>query len=72
MVCKADTIDVDLASAVLKEMIAMVKEEEELREKIKKMVRRSSCELFFRVMEFNGCSFSFCFALARELNIYYN
>uniref|UniRef100_A0A3Q2Z889 [histone H3]-trimethyl-L-lysine(4) demethylase n=1 Tax=Hippocampus comes TaxID=109280 RepID=A0A3Q2Z889_HIPCM len=41
MVCnmafKADTLDVELASAVQKEMDAMVQEEEELREKINKM-----------------------------------
>ncbi len=42
MVCnmayKADTMDVELASAVQKEMDVMVREEEALREKIKKMV----------------------------------
>ncbi|XP_077582101.1 lysine (K)-specific demethylase 5Ba isoform X1 [Stigmatopora nigra] len=41
MVCnmafKANTLDVELASAVQKEMAAMVQEEEELQEKIKKM-----------------------------------
>ncbi|XP_061642219.1 lysine (K)-specific demethylase 5Ba isoform X2 [Phyllopteryx taeniolatus] len=41
MVCnmafKADRVDVDLASAVHKEMVAMVQEEEELREKINNM-----------------------------------
>lgn len=45
MVCnmadKADTMDVDLASAVQKEMTDMVQEEEQLREKINKLVRRS-------------------------------
>lgn len=46
MVCnmayKADTMDVELASAVQKEMAVMVQEEQRLREKINKMVR-SSC-----------------------------
>ncbi|XP_054640536.1 lysine (K)-specific demethylase 5Ba [Dunckerocampus dactyliophorus] len=37
MACKANMMDVDLASAVHKEMAAMVQEEEELREKINKM-----------------------------------
>ncbi|XP_077386911.1 lysine (K)-specific demethylase 5Ba [Festucalex cinctus] len=41
MVCnmafKAQTLDVELASAVYKEMVAMIQEEEELREKINKM-----------------------------------
>lgn len=45
MVCnmafKADTLDVELASAVHKEMDAMLQEEEELREKIDKMVTSS-------------------------------
>ena len=39
MVCKADTMDVELASAVQKEMTVMVREEEQLRGKIDKMVR---------------------------------
>lgn len=38
MACKADTMDVDLASAVQKEMTIMVQEEEELRQKINKLV----------------------------------
>ncbi|XP_061920283.1 lysine-specific demethylase 5B-B-like isoform X1 [Entelurus aequoreus] len=37
MACKAKRLDVDLACAVQKEMVAMVKEEEELEEKINKM-----------------------------------
>lgn len=41
MACKADTMDVELASAVQKEMTSMIQEEEELREKINKMVKRS-------------------------------
>lgn len=40
MACKAETMDVDLASAVNKEMTAMVGEEEELRDKVKKMVSK--------------------------------
>lgn len=43
MVCnmafKADTMDVELASALLEDMTAMIQEERELREKIDKMVR---------------------------------
>uniref|UniRef100_A0A673BA57 [histone H3]-trimethyl-L-lysine(4) demethylase n=1 Tax=Sphaeramia orbicularis TaxID=375764 RepID=A0A673BA57_9TELE len=42
MACKADTMDVDLASVVNKEMTAMVEEEEELRDKVKKMVISTS------------------------------
>ncbi|KAI4826752.1 hypothetical protein KUCAC02_030185 [Chaenocephalus aceratus] len=38
MACKADTMDVELASAVQKEMTVMVREEEQLRGKIDKMV----------------------------------
>ncbi|XP_068199618.1 lysine-specific demethylase 5B-B isoform X2 [Antennarius striatus] len=37
MASKADTLDVVLASAIHKDMVAMIKEEEELREKVKKM-----------------------------------
>ncbi|XP_033484750.1 lysine-specific demethylase 5B-B isoform X1 [Epinephelus lanceolatus] len=37
MASKADTLDVVLASAVHKDMIAMIREEQELREKVKKM-----------------------------------
>ncbi|XP_041836282.1 lysine (K)-specific demethylase 5Ba [Melanotaenia boesemani] len=37
MALKADSVDVDLASAVLGEMTAMIEEERELREKINKM-----------------------------------
>ncbi|XP_049920246.1 lysine-specific demethylase 5B-B isoform X2 [Epinephelus moara] len=37
MASKADTLDVVLASAVHKDMIAMIREEQELREKMKKM-----------------------------------
>lgn len=48
MVCnmafKADTMDVDLASTVHEDMIIMVREERDLREKMKKMV--SSCSVF--------------------------
>lgn len=42
MACKADTMDVDLASAVQKEMTDMIQEEEELRQRINKMVSSSS------------------------------
>lgn len=41
MACKAGTMDVELASAVQKEMTIMVKEEEKLKEKINKMVSSS-------------------------------
>lgn len=41
MASKADTMDVDLAAAVQKEMAIMVQEEEQLREKINKMVGSS-------------------------------
>ncbi|XP_010730368.2 lysine-specific demethylase 5B-B isoform X3 [Larimichthys crocea] len=37
MASKADTLDVVLASAVHKDMVAMIREEQQLREKIKKM-----------------------------------
>nr|XP_046251726.1 lysine-specific demethylase 5B-B isoform X1 [Scatophagus argus] len=37
MALKADTLDVVLASAVHKDMVAMIQEEDELREKVKKM-----------------------------------
>lgn len=42
MALKADTLDVVLASAVHKDMVAMIQEEEKLREKVKKMVGYSS------------------------------
>lgn len=38
MASKADTLDVVLASAVHKDMVAMIREEQNLREKVKKMV----------------------------------
>lgn len=38
MALKADTMDVDLASALLGDMSTMIKEEEELRVQIKKIV----------------------------------
>lgn len=41
MASKADTMDVDLAAAVQKEMAIMVQEEEQLREKMNKMVGSS-------------------------------
>lgn len=42
MATKADTLSVVLASAVHKDMVAMIREEEELREKVKKMVQHLS------------------------------
>lgn len=51
MICniasKADAMDVDLAAAVQKEMIILVQEEENLREKINKMVRSSYLQFIF-------------------------
>lgn len=38
MALKADTLDMVLASAVHKDMVVMIREEQELREKVKKMV----------------------------------
>lgn len=38
MALKADTMEVELASALLGDMTTMIKEEEELRVKIKKIV----------------------------------
>ena len=51
MAYKADTMEVELASAVQKEMTVMVKEEEQLREQINKMVRTS---LFLLVQSINN------------------
>lgn len=42
MASKADTLDVVLASAVHKDMVAMIQEEQTLRDKVKKMVGLSS------------------------------
>lgn len=46
MVCnmarKADALSVVLASAVHKDMVLMIKEEQELRDKVKKLVRQLS------------------------------
>uniref|UniRef100_A0A3B4THE0 [histone H3]-trimethyl-L-lysine(4) demethylase n=1 Tax=Seriola dumerili TaxID=41447 RepID=A0A3B4THE0_SERDU len=50
MACKADTMDVDLASAVQKEMTVMVQEEEELREKINKMGVVQSQQVDYEVL----------------------
>ncbi|KAG7218162.1 hypothetical protein INR49_007444 [Caranx melampygus] len=54
MVCnmagKADTMDVDLASAVQKEMVLMLQEEEELRQKIKKMGVVQSQQVDYEVL----------------------
>lgn len=50
MVCnialKADTMDVNLASALLEDLTTMIKEEEELRVKINKMVSFPKVKLF--------------------------
>lgn len=42
MASKANTLNVVLASAVHKDMLVMIREEQELREKVKKMVGWSS------------------------------
>lgn len=59
MVCnmagKADTMDVELASAVQKEMVLMLQEEEELRQKVKKMVS-SYYTLLFIMTQGDGSS----------------
>lgn len=41
MAAKANTLDVVLASAVHKDMVGMIREEKNLRENVKKMVRQS-------------------------------
>lgn len=41
MACKADMLDFDLASAVQKDINIMIQEEEDLRQKSKKMVSNS-------------------------------
>ncbi|XP_035518499.1 lysine (K)-specific demethylase 5Ba [Morone saxatilis] len=50
MACKAETMDVDLAAAVQKEMTIMVYEEEKLREKIKKMGVVQSRQVDYEVL----------------------
>lgn len=48
--CRADILDVDLAAAVHKDMTIMIQEEEDLRQKVKKMVSTSCLKnwsLFF-------------------------
>jgi len=47
MALKADSMDVDLASAVQEDMTSMLKEERALREKINRMVSSSLMPLFF-------------------------
>lgn len=54
MASKADRLDVVLASAVHKDMVAMIREEQQLREKIKKMVGR--CSLSCVVATYNDVS----------------
>lgn len=44
MASKADTLDVVLASAVHKDMVLMIREEKELRDKVKKLVGELVCE----------------------------
>lgn len=55
MACKADMLDFDLASAVQKDMTIMIQEEEDLRERTKKMVR-STCLTF---VDSDLCVFQF-------------
>uniref|UniRef100_A0A8C4E3K2 [histone H3]-trimethyl-L-lysine(4) demethylase n=1 Tax=Dicentrarchus labrax TaxID=13489 RepID=A0A8C4E3K2_DICLA len=50
MACKAETMDVDLAAAVQKEMTIMVYEEEKLRERIKKMGVVQSRQVDYEVL----------------------
>ncbi|XP_010778965.1 lysine (K)-specific demethylase 5Ba isoform X2 [Notothenia coriiceps] len=50
MACKADTMDVELASAVQKEMTVMVREEEQLRGKIDKMGVVQSQQVDYEVL----------------------
>lgn len=58
MALKADRLDVVLASAVHKDMVAMIQEEEKLRENVKKMVGYSSLLYrFFDQCHFNGVVF---------------
>lgn len=52
MASKADTMDVDMAAILQKEIIVMVEEEEKLREMVKKMV-----------ISFIWCIFSFMYSL---------
>uniref|UniRef100_A0A7N8YK11 [histone H3]-trimethyl-L-lysine(4) demethylase n=1 Tax=Mastacembelus armatus TaxID=205130 RepID=A0A7N8YK11_9TELE len=50
MACKADTMDVDLASAIHKDMTTMIQEEEELRQKTKKMGVVQSRQVDYEVL----------------------
>ncbi|CAK6955738.1 lysine (K)-specific demethylase 5Ba isoform X2 [Scomber scombrus] len=50
MACKADTMDVDLASAVQKEMTDMIQEEEELRERMNKLGVVQSQQVDYEVL----------------------
>ncbi|KAM9859813.1 lysine (K)-specific demethylase 5Ba isoform 2-T2 [Aulostomus maculatus] len=50
MACKADTMDMDLAAAVQKEMTSMIEEEEELRKKISKMGVLQSQQVDYEVL----------------------
>lgn len=55
MAMKAETLDVVLASAVHKDLVAMIQEEESLREKMKKLVnwKLVFCCIIFLVTVFN-------------------
>lgn len=57
MAMKAETLDVVLASAVHKDMVAMIQEEERLREKVKKLVRKINmlCTVRFFLLHYFPC-----------------
>lgn len=57
MAMKAETLDVVLASAVHKDMVAMIQEEERLREKVKKLVRKINmlCIVRFFLLHYFPC-----------------
>lgn len=57
MAMKAETLDVVLASAVHKDMVAMIQEEESLREKVKKLVRKINmlCIVKFFLLHYFPC-----------------
>lgn len=47
MAMKAETLDVVLASAVHKDMVAMIRDEDNLREAVKKLVGLTGTTIFF-------------------------
>lgn len=57
MAMKAETLDIVLASAVHKDMVAMIQEEESLREKVKKLVRKINmlCMVNFFLLHYSPC-----------------